>query len=171
MDQQNVMRKIAIRKITLNVGAGKNEQMIGKAKVLFNKLSDGKPVATKTWKRIAGWGLRPGLEIGCKMTIRQNTTELLKRLLEANDNEISGKKFDDHGNFSFGIAEYIDVPGLGYDPDLKLMGFDIAVTLERPGYRIKRRGIKRRKVGKKHRISKEDAINFIKETFQTTIEE
>jgi large subunit ribosomal protein L5 len=169
-EKPSVMRTIRIGKITLNVGTGKSEEMIKKAKILFSKLTDGTPVATKTTKRIASWGLRPGLEVGCKVTIRKNTEELLKKLLEAKDNTISAKKFDDQGNFSFGIAEYIDIPGLAYDPELKLMGLNVAVTLVRPGYRLKWRKIRRKAIGKTHRISREEAIAFIEKKFNVTVE-
>jgi len=57
-----------------------------------------------------------------------------------------------------GVAEYISIPGIKYDPEIGIVGMDVCVTLERPGFRIKKRRIKPRKVGKKHRISKEEAM-------------
>jgi large subunit ribosomal protein L5 len=154
------MRKIRIAKITLNIGAGKNEDTLKKGLKLLQKLSTIKPTKTFTSKRIPGWGLRPGLSIGCKLTIRKDTTDLLKRLLVAKENTLSHKNFDNHGNFSFGIPEYIDIAGLEYDPELKIMGLEVAVTLERPGYRIKTRKVKSTRVGKKHQLTKDDALAF-----------
>jgi len=161
--KQNNMKNIRIAKITLNIGSGKNEDMLKKGLKLLAKLSTVKPVKTISNKRIPTWGLRPGLEIGCKVTIRDGTKELLKRLLVAKENILSLKNFDNSGNFSFGIPEYIDIEGLEYDPDLKVMGLEAAVTLERPGYRVKKRKIKSSSVGKTHQVSKEDAIAFVKE--------
>lgn len=166
----NIMKKIRVNKITLNIGTGKNEETMKKAKVLLSKLYSGTPVATKTRKRIANWGVRPGLEVGCMVTIRKNTTELLKRLLAAGGNTLAAKKFDQEGNFSFGVPEYIDVPGLSYDPALKIMGFNVAVSLRRPGYRLQYRKIKKGTVGKRQRVSKEEAITFMQQTFQTEVE-
>jgi len=158
---ENVMRKIKIAKVTLNIGAGKNEDHLKKGLKLLEKLAPSAPVKTITSKRIPGWGLRPGLAIGCKVTIRKNTEALLKRLLAAKKMVISPQNFDNQGNFSFGIPEYIDIAGLEYDPDLKILGLEVAVTLERPGFRIKRRKVKMTPIGKEHRLTKEDAIAFV----------
>ena len=158
----NSMREIRIAKLTLNIGVGKSEEMLKKGLKLLKKLSPLTPVKTFSKKRIPAWGLRPGLAIGCKVTVRKNARELLKRLLVAKENILAEKNFDQQGNFSFGIPEYIDIGGLEYDPDLKIMGLEVAISLERPGERIKNRKIKSAKVGKNHQITKTDAINFVK---------
>ncbi len=162
MNENNPLRKIGISKLTLNIGVGKNEEMLKKGIKLLKKLSPLAPVKTISQKRIPAWGLRPGLAIGCKVTVRKDAEELLKRLLVAKENILLSKNFDKNGNFSFGIPEYIDVKGLEYDPDLKIMGLEAAVTLERPGYRIKHRRMKTAAIGKKHLVTKEDAIGFVK---------
>ncbi|MBS3123393.1 50S ribosomal protein L5 [Candidatus Woesearchaeota archaeon] len=159
---ENKMKQIKIAKITLNIGAGKNEDMLKKGLKLLQKLTPQTPVKTLAKKRIPGWGLRQGLAIGCKVTVRKGAEELLRRLLVAKNNTLSQKNFDTEGNFSFGVPEYIDIQGLEYDPELKIMGLEAAVTLIRPGYRVKDRQLKAQKVGKKHIISKEEAINFIR---------
>lgn len=155
------MKSIKIASISLNIGAGKNEDMLKKGLVLLKKIAPNSPVKTLTKKRIPGWGLRPGLSIGCRVTVRKNTVELLKKLLVAKENILLTKNFDNLGNFAFGIPEYIDIEGLEYDPDLKILGLEVAVTLERPGYRIKKRKIKSKKIGKNHQLSKNDAIAFV----------
>ena len=160
---QNLMLNIKVAKVTLNVGAGKNEDLLKKGLVLLKKLSPQTPVKTLAKKRIPAWGLRPGLAIGAKVTIRKGAVDLLKRLLVAKNNELSTKNFDDAGNFSFDIPEYIDIEGLEYDPDLKILGLEVAVTLERPGYRVKLRKIKPHALGAKHVISKGEAIAFVQE--------
>lgn len=159
----NVMKEISIEKITLNVGAGKNEELLKKGLKLLHKITSTKPVETKTKKRIPGWGLRPGLAIGCKVTMRNDCEKLLKRLLAAKDNALDQRNFDNQGNFSFGVPEYIDIEGLEYDPELRIMGLEVAVTLERPGFRVKKRTLKTAPVGKTHQISKEEAITFVKQ--------
>jgi large subunit ribosomal protein L5 len=72
------------------------------------------------------------------------------------------------GNFSFGIKEYIDLPGMKFDPDIGIFGMDVCVTLERRGYRVKRKRLKS-KVGKKHLISKQEAIEWVKREFEVEI--
>ena len=169
--QDNVMKEIKIAKVTLNIGAGKDEEMLKKGLKLLQKLSgEIKPVTTITTKRIPGWNLRPGLKIGCKVTIRKNTVELLKRLLAAKNNSLSEGNFDNQGNFSFGVPEYIDIKGLDYDPELKIMGLEVAVTLQRAGFRIKQRRIKQRKIGKSHLISKSEAIDFVKTKLEVGVQ-
>ena len=172
MNNMNPMRKIRIEKLTLNMGVGKNPQLLDKGMVLLKKLANAKPVKTYTQKRIAGWGLRPGLAIGCKVTLRgKNASELLTRLLQSKDNELTKKQFDDFGNIAFGIPEYINIPGIEYDPDIGIVGLEVCITLERPGFRIKKRKNEKRKVPKKHGIPKEDAVNFMKSEFKVNVGE
>ena len=169
-DQDHPMRKMRVAKVTLNIGAGKSEDVMKRGIKLLQKLSPLAPVKTTTSKRIPGWGLRPGLAIGCKVTVRKDTEALLKRLLVAKENVLLEKNFDDNGNFSFGIPEYIDIEGLEYDPDLKIMGLEVAVTLERPGYRIKRRKIRSTSVGGNHGVTKQDAIGFAKKVLGVEVQ-
>ncbi len=166
----NPMKEIKIAQISLNIGSGKDEEKLKKGLKLLKKIANQEPIKTTTKKRIPGWGLRPGLNIGCKVTIRKNTDEMLKKLLAARENTLSQKNFDAQGNLSFGIPEYIDILGMEYDPELKIMGLEVAVTLERPGFRIKKRKIKTKKVGKRHIISKEEAIRFVQKKFNTKVE-
>jgi large subunit ribosomal protein L5 len=166
------MRNIRIEKVTLNVGAGKDQAKLEKGIKLLKRITGINPVTTTTSKRIPEWGIRPGLPIGCKLTLRKEAAkQLLSRLLVAKDNRLNEQQFDANGNIAFGIQEYIDIQDVEYDHDIGIMGLEVCVTLERPGYRIKRRRISRRKIHHKHKISKEEAINFMKQTFSITVGE
>ncbi|MBI2523397.1 50S ribosomal protein L5 [Candidatus Woesearchaeota archaeon] len=168
----NQMRGISVEKVTLNIGAGKDQAKLEKGIKLIGGITGLKPVKTFTKKRIQEWGLRPGLAIGCKLTLRnKKALELLKRLLEAKDWTLSTSNMDNEGNISFGIREYIDVPGVKYDPDIGIMGFQVCITLKRKGFRVKNRAIKRAIIPKKHRINKQDAIDFMKNKFNMKIAE
>lgn len=168
----NPSTEIRIEKVTLNIGAGKSTDKLEKGLKLLEMLSGSKPVKTITTKRIAGWGLRPGLPIGCKVTLRGvKAHELLKQLLGALDNKLRDRQFDNEGNIAFGIKEYIDIPGVEYSPEIGVIGFQVCATLERPGFRIKKRRLLNKKVGKKHKITKEDAIGFMKKNFNIQLEE
>jgi large subunit ribosomal protein L5 len=167
----NPMRQVGVEKITLNIGAGKDERMMKKAEILLKKLSSVNPIKTTAKKRLPAWGLRPGLPIGMKVTIRgTEADELLQRLLKAKSMTLNAKSFTKDGQLAFGIAEYIDVPGLEYDPDLKIIGFEVAVSLARPGYRVQRRKFSRAKVGAGHKVNKEDAIGFMQEKYGVVVE-
>lgn len=166
------MRQIRIEKITLNIGVGQPGEKLDKAVKLLNLITGLKAVQTKTMKRIPDWGVRPNLVIACKVTVRgKKTYSLLDNLLKAVNNTLDASKFDKYGNFSFGVDEYINIPSVEYDVDIGILGLDVAVTLERPGFRIKRRRLKARKIPSKNRISKQEAIEFIKKEFDTKVGE
>lgn len=166
----NAMKNIRIEKITLNIGAGKEQSKLEKGIKLLKYITGLTPKQTFTKKRIPTWGLRPGLPIGCKLTIRkEKAKDLLKKLLDAIEYTLKEDQFDANGNLSFGIPEYISLPGVEYNPDIGIMGFEVCVTLERPGFRIKRRRIQKKKVPLKHKISKEEAIEFMQKEFNVKI--
>ena len=167
----NPSRNIKINKVTLNIGAGKDQVKLDKGIKLLKSITNVSPVKTVTSKRIPGWGLRPGLPIGCKVTLRRkNAVEVLKRLIQAKDNNLRESQFDNNGNIAFGIEEYIDIPGVKYDPEIGIIGLEVCVTLERNGFRIKRRKIAKKKIPKKHTITKQEAIDFMKKEFNIKLE-
>lgn len=166
----NPMQQLRIAKLTLNIGAGKEQAILTKGLKLLKTISNHEPMKTITQKRIQGWGLRPGLPIGCKVTLRnEEARELLARLLQAKDRKLGESNFDDCGNVSFGIPEYIDIPKVDYDPEIGVIGLQACVTLEKAGYRVKKRKRKRGVIGKKHRVTKAEAITFMKEQFKITV--
>ena len=166
----NPMRAVKVEKINLNMGVGSPGDQLEKAVKLLQTITNEKPVKTKGKKRIPTWGVRPNLEIGCRVTLRgKKAEEVLKRLLSAVDNTVKQSKFDDAGNFAFGVPEYIGIPGMEYDASIGIIGLEVAVTLQRAGFRIKRRKLRKTRLPQKHRITKEDAITFMKEKFSAKI--
>jgi large subunit ribosomal protein L5 len=160
------MKEIMVSKVVLNIGAGEPGAKLDKAKRLLEKVSGAQCVTTRSKKRVPTWGLRPGVEIGVKCTIRgTQAVALLKRLFEGVDNKVKASNFDRHGNLNFGVAEYITVPDADYDPSIGIIGFDVAVGIERKGYRIKRKHIRKSKIGRDHMVKKDEAIEFIKKNF------
>jgi large subunit ribosomal protein L5 len=157
------MREILLDKVVVNMGVGNNAEELKKAQKVIEMITGKKAVRTKTQLRIPTWDLRPGLEIGLKVTLRgPSAKELLERVLVAKEKQLKAKNFDQRGNFGFGIKEYIDVPGTKYDPKLGIKGFDVLVSLKRRGYRVSKRKIRPAKLGKKHIITKKEAIDFVK---------
>jgi large subunit ribosomal protein L5 len=168
----NKMKELRIEKLTLNVGAGTNQETLKKGIKLIKNLTGKDAVKTISNKRIPSWGVRPGLPVGCKITLRGKEVEpLLKRLLAAKENRLNPSCFDDSGNLAFGIPEYIDIPELNYDASIGIMGFQVCVTLIRPGYRVKRRHLRPASIGHSHLITREDSISFFKEKFNIVLEE
>ena len=164
--KENAMRDIKIEKVVLNVGCG-TKLKPALAKTMLEKISGKKAVITLTRKR-STFNVPAKVPIGCKVTIRKNTDEFLRRLLEAKEMKLKERNFDKTGNVSFGIAEYIDIPGMQYDHTLGILGFDVSVALERRGYRVKKKKLSK-KIGKSHAITKEEAINFVKNKFNIEI--
>jgi large subunit ribosomal protein L5 len=134
----NVMEIPRITKVTVNMGVG---EAIGDKKVLENAVRDleaitgQKVVVTKARKSIAGFKVRDGWPIGCKVTLRQDRMyEFLERLISIaiprirDFRGISPKQFDGRGNFSMGVTEQIIFPEIEYDKVDKLRGLDICIT-------------------------------------------
>ncbi|MFH1181859.1 MAG: 50S ribosomal protein L5 [Candidatus Woesearchaeota archaeon] len=170
--ENNPMKTIRIEKITLNIGAGKSQERLDKGIKLIKNMTGIEPVKTFTNKRIPNWGLRPGLAIGCKLTIRKKkAAELLRRLLQARENMLKPSQFDNEGNVAFGIPEYIDIPGVEYDPSIGITGLEVCITLERPGFRVKKRSFRQTPIPKSHRIKREDAIEYMKKEFNIKVGE
>jgi len=167
----NPMKKTRLAKLTLNIGAGKDQIKLEKGINLIKTITGIEPIKTITQKRIPSWGVRPGLPIGCKLTLRKKKANaLLKKLLSAKDNVLKLTNIDDCGNVSFGIGEYIEIPGIPYDPKIGVLGFQVCITLEKPGFRIKHRKVKVKKISKKHSVKKEEAIQFLKDEFDVKLE-
>ena len=101
---QNLMKKISLAKVVLNMGVGKSGEPIEIGKKTLAQITGKKPNTRNAKKSQRDWGVRKGEPIGVAVTVRGNDAkELLKKLLVAKDNQINGKAFDNEGNLSFGI--------------------------------------------------------------------
>ena len=163
------MKKIFLNKVVLNMGVGKSGDPIETGKKTLVQITGKKPNARNAKKAHRDWGIRKDEPIGVAVTVRGNdATKLLKKLLVVKDNKIIKKAIDNEGNFSFGIKEHIDIPEIKYDPKIGILGLEVSVSLARPGFNIKFNKSKA-KVGKNHRITKNDAIKFLTEEFGVQI--
>ena len=138
LELANVMQVPRITKITLNMGVG---EALGDKKLLENAVSDmekisgQKVVVTKARKSIAGFKVRDGWPIGCKVTLRSDRMyEFLERLISIaiprirDFRGVSPKSFDGRGNFAMGVTEQIIFPEIDYDQVDALRGMDITIT-------------------------------------------
>ncbi len=168
--EENPMLKPRIEKVTVNISVGKSGDPLEKASKILEELTGQRPCRRKAKKTIRDFGIRKGEPIACVVTLRkERAVEFLKKAFQAVGNKLPKSSFDKFGNFSFGIKEHIDIPGTKYVPELGIYGMDICVSLERPGYRVKRRRRCRSKVGKHHLLNPEEAMLFVKETFGVEI--
>ena len=158
----NGMRDIFIDKVVINMGIGESGERLKRASKLLEELTGQKPATTFAEKTIKNFGIRKGEAIGIKVTLRgPKAEEFLKNALTVLENKLSKRQIN-AGEFSFGIHEHIDLPGVNYDPDVGIFGMDVSVCLRRRGYRVKRRRISRSKIGKNHLLTKEETIDFLK---------
>jgi large subunit ribosomal protein L5 len=163
------MKEISIGKIVINIGVGRSGEPVEKAKRALNALIGQQPKVCGAKDTVRDFGIHKGEPIGAMVTLRRDkAVEFLKRVIAAKGNTIKATSFDNFGNLSIGIHEHIDLPGTKYDPEIGIFGMDVCMALVRPGYRVTRKRNKSR-VGKNHRITREDAISFLKRTFGVEI--
>lgn len=135
---KNFMEVPRITKVTINMGVG---EAVGDKKVLesaigdMQKIAGQKPIICNARKSIAGFKIREGWPIGCKVTLRRDRMyEFLDRLITIaiprirDFRGISPKQFDGRGNFSMGVSEQIIFPEIDYDKVDKLRGLDICIS-------------------------------------------
>lgn len=135
---ENVMQVPRLVKVTLNMGVG---EAVGDKKIMEHAVSDmtlisgQKPIVTKARLSVAGFKIREGWPIGCKVTLRRERMyEFLDRLISVAIPRIrdfrgfSAKSFDGRGNYSMGVREQIIFPEIDYDQIDVLRGLDITIT-------------------------------------------
>lgn len=163
MSSENVMHQIKIEKVVLSVGGISEE--LEKGFKLLEIVSERKPAKTRSRKRIPAFAVRPGLEVGAVVTLREGYEELLKKFFVAIDGILKKKQVSEN-NFSFGIKEYIEIPGMEYNRDIGIRGFDVTVVFKRSGRRVKLRKVKRGKIPQRQVITKDEIIKFMEENFK-----
>lgn len=134
----NVMEVPRITKVTLNMGVGEavaDKKILENAVADLTKIAGQKPVVTRARTSIAGFKIRDGWPVGCKVTLRRERMyEFLERLITIaiprirDFRGISNRSFDGQGNFAMGITEQIIFPEIDYDKIDKLRGMDIVIT-------------------------------------------
>lgn len=168
--KQNPMTQPHIQKVTVNIGVGEAGERLKKAESVLQNITNQKPVQTLSTITNREFGIRKRMPIGCKVTLRgADAHEFLKKAWDTRENRIADYAFDDQGNLSFGIPDHTLFKDQKYDPDIGIFGMDICITMGKPGYRIKKRRIRRRKVPHKHQVSREEAMNFISDTFDVKV--
>jgi large subunit ribosomal protein L5 len=168
----NKMKEIIIEKVTVNIGVGQPGDKLEQAKTLIGRLTEHrKPVETHARRRDPVFKLRKGLPIGAKVTLRGvQAKAFLDKALTAKRKTLKTANFDKQGNFAFGVHEYIDFPGAKYDPAIAMFGFDVCVSLSRRGRRVALRKLRPAPVGKRQRVTREEALEFAKSALNVKLE-
>jgi large subunit ribosomal protein L5 len=135
---KSVMEVPRIEKITLNMGVGEavaDKKIMEFAVADMKKIAGQKPVVTVARKSIAGFKIREGYPVGCKVTLRRTRMyEFLDRLVSIamprvrDFRGISGRAFDGRGNYNMGVREQIIFPEIEYDKIDALRGMNITIT-------------------------------------------
>jgi len=138
LECKNVMEVPRITKVTLNMGLGEaltDKKILESAMRDMEAIAGQKPIVCKARKSVAGFKVREGWPIGCKVTLRSDRMyEFLDRLVSIaiprirDFRGISPKQFDGRGNFSMGVNEQIIFPEIDYDKIDKIRGMDIAIS-------------------------------------------
>ena len=163
-------RGVRIAKVVLNIGVGRSGEAIERARRVIEDIVHQKASSTKAKKSIRDFGVHKGEPIGMMVTVRgKKAPDVLKLLLQGRENRLPTTSFDDFGNCSFGIKEHIEIPGVRYSPDIGIFGMNVSAVLERPGFRVARRNRSPTKVGKNHRVGREESIEYFKKNFGVEI--
>ncbi len=163
----NSMRTVKIEKVILS--AGSTADNLAKAKKLLEFVTKKKAQIVASRKRIPDFGVRPGLEVGTRVTLRgKEAIALLRRLLGAIDNTLTKKQVTDN-HFSFGIKEYIEIPEIEYQRDIGIRGFNTTVVFARAGLRVQRKKIKAGQIPRRQHVSQEEIIKYMEDVFKTNI--
>lgn len=167
MTEQNPMKKVRLEKVVLSCGAtGPN---LEKAKKLLEMITERKAqiVNSGPKRRIPNFNVKPDMPLGTSVTLRGKiASELLKRLLVAIDNKLRRKQIARNG-FSFGIQEYIEIPGLEYKREIGIRGLNVTASFIRAGVRVKRKKIKSGRMPERQYVHKDEIMEFMKENFNT----
>ncbi|HUK39191.1 MAG TPA: 50S ribosomal protein L5 [Methanomicrobiales archaeon] len=166
----NPMQDLRIQKIVVHMGVGESGDKLSKAEEMLSKITSQKPVKAIAKKTQPAFGTRKGSPIGCKVTLRSDAAEeFFRTSIGIVDRQLAASQFDSQGNFSFGIEEHTDFPGMAYDPSIGIFGMDVNVVLEKRGIRVSRRKVNQRKLPQKQRVKREEAIKFLQERYQVEV--
>ena len=169
-ETENPMRAPRIHKVVVNIGVGEGGDKLVKAERVIEMVTGVKPARTLSKVANRDWGLRVGGPIGVRVTLRgEEADAFLRKALDIRQFKVPDYSFDDGGNLNFGVADYTDFPGMRYDPEIGIFGMDIAIVIERPGGRVRRRRLLARKIPKDHKVSRAEAQQLMKAKFNIEV--
>jgi len=170
--KSNPMLEPRLLAVTLNIAVGRSGEVLERAASVLEELTGQKPVQRRAKRTIKEFGIRKREPIAVSVTVRgKKAYELLDRVVEAVGRKIKASSFDEFGNFAFGIKEHIEIPGMKYKAEIGVFGMDVIVTMGRAGYRVAKRRLKRCRIPRRHRLTKEEAIAYVKKRLKIDVVE
>jgi large subunit ribosomal protein L5 len=167
---ENPMRAPHIEKVVVNIGVGEAGDKLIKAEKVIEAITGKKSSRTLAKSNNREWAVRVGMPVGVRVTLRgEDADEFLKRALWVREFKVPEYGFDDYGNLNFGIPDHTEFQGQRYDPEIGIFGMDIAIVLERPGMRVRRRRLTPRKIPDSHRLARKEAMEFMKAKFNVEV--
>ncbi|ABE51038.1 LSU ribosomal protein L5P [Methanococcoides burtonii DSM 6242] len=167
----NPMRNPKVEKVVVHMGVGESGQHLVDAEGILETITGQTVVRSYAKRTLPAFTIKKGEPIGCKVTLRGEAAEgFLETSLGIVEKRLNESQFDIFGNVSFGVEEHTDYPGMRYDPNIGIFGMDITVVVNRPGYRVSKRRIAKRKIPTSHKITKEDTISFFKDKYAVEVE-
>lgn len=166
----NPMTAIRINRVVLNIGTGNDEKAQAGAKKLLQFITGRKPADGLSKKRIPTFKITKGTKISAFVTLRgAPAKDILKKMFAAVDNKIPQSAISEN-SASFGIREYIEIPGVKYDPSVGMLGMNVSISFMRSGLRVSIRKRQMARIPKRHRIiSKEEIAEYLNKEFGTEV--
>jgi large subunit ribosomal protein L5 len=162
----NPMRRIRIDKVVVNIGVGQAGEQLIKGEKVLEMVTGRKAARTRSKTQNKELGIRVGMPIGAKVTLRgQPAAEFIKTAFYLRNNKINWFSFDPEGNFSFGVQDFTSFPNQKYSPEIGIFGMDISVTLRRAGARVAKRHHARGHIPPGHRLTPKEAQEWLAQQF------
>jgi large subunit ribosomal protein L5 len=166
--QFHEMRRPRIEKVVVHMGVGEGGRELANAEEILEEITGQQSVRTTATRASQDFGVRRGTPVGAKVTLRGDVAvEFLETALELV--ELHERQFDETGNFSFGVEEHTEFPSQEYDPSIGIYGLDVTVNMVRPGYRVAKRDKMTRSIPSNHRLTPDDAVEFLRGRFDATV--
>ncbi|MDD1675343.1 MAG: 50S ribosomal protein L5 [Methanomicrobiales archaeon] len=166
----NPMQELYVDKIVVHMSVGESGEKLSKGEDVMKKITGQQPVKTVAKKTLPAFGIRKDAPIGCKVTLRGKRAEsFIETALTIVQRKLDPSQIDRQGNFSFGIEEHTDFPGMSYDPKIGIFGMDVNVSLGKRGVRIARRTIARRKIPSYQKTTPQEAIAFLQKRYKMEV--
>eukprot|EP01115_Flamella_aegyptia_P001153 TRINITY_DN118503_c1_g2_i1.p1 TRINITY_DN118503_c1_g2~~TRINITY_DN118503_c1_g2_i1.p1 ORF type:complete len:184 (-),score=55.17 TRINITY_DN118503_c1_g2_i1:113-664(-) len=165
-EPQNEMKELRVEKLCLNICVGQSGDRLTRAARVLEQLTGQPPIYSKSRLTVRQFGIRRNERIAVHCTVRgPKALEILEKGLKVKEYHLREENFSETGNFGFGVDEHIDL-GIKYDPGIGIYGLDFYVCLGRKGNRVARRKHCRNRVGRQHKVTKEEAMDWYEDSYE-----